>query len=186
MTEREQRNDRSYGDAGDAAVGRVHPPVAWLAVLCGGFLLALVAVFVFMVSIAVTRDDLRREARALRIEEREVPSRWGNIYSSDGYLLASTVLRYDVYWDITVPKTPFTTMLRVKSIFRPCAIRWPSISRTARPPVGKTISTTPGKRKTATCGWLRTSPRPSATACSPFPFSIISPKKRPPCVAGLL
>ena len=104
MTEREQRNDRSYGDAGDAAVGRVHPPVAWLAVLCGGFLLALVAVFVFMVSIAVTRDDLRREARALRIEEREVPSRWGNIYSSDGYLLASTVLRYDVYWDITVPK----------------------------------------------------------------------------------
>lgn len=77
MTEREQRNDRSYGDAGDAAVGRVHPPVAWLAVLCGGFLLALVAVFVFMVSIAVTRDDLRREARALRIEEREVPSRVG-------------------------------------------------------------------------------------------------------------
>ena len=93
----------------DAAPAPAGGDAAWasytlIGALSGCFLLALAGVLAFLVGIAVTGDDLRREARARRIEEREVPSRWGNIYSADGYLLASTVLRYDVYWDITVPK----------------------------------------------------------------------------------
>ncbi len=65
---------------------------------------AFFAVFVFMMVTAFTGNDLRAEANNRIIQEREVPSRWGNIYSSDGYLMASTVLKYDIYWDITVPK----------------------------------------------------------------------------------
>lgn len=94
---REDTQDRQGGDASWASYTVV-------GIMSGGYILALVGVFVFMMSIAFTRDDLRQEARSRRIEERAVPSRWGNIYSSDGYLLASTVLRYDVFWDITVPK----------------------------------------------------------------------------------
>lgn len=65
---------------------------------------AFFTVFVFMMITAFTGNDLRAEANSRIIQEREVPSRWGNIYSSDGYLMASTVLKYDIYWDITVPK----------------------------------------------------------------------------------
>lgn len=93
-------DDRTETRQGDRLQGVSY---LWIGVMAVGFLVLLAAVAFFMFRIAVTGDELRREARSRRIEEREVPSRWGNIYSSDGYLLASTVLRYDVYWDTAVP-----------------------------------------------------------------------------------
>lgn len=93
-------DDRTEPRQGDRLQGVSY---LWIGVMAIGFLVLLAAVAFFMFRIAVTGDELRREARSRRIEEREVPSRWGNIYSSDGYLLASTVLRYDVYWDTAVP-----------------------------------------------------------------------------------
>ena len=86
-------DDRTETRQGDRLQGVSY---LWIGVMAVGFLVLLAAVAFFMFRIAVTGDELRREARSRRIEEREVPSRWGNIYSSDGYLLASTVLRYDV------------------------------------------------------------------------------------------
>ena len=55
-----------------------------------------------MTSFIFTGDELRRAARQDVIQERPVPARWGNIYSADGYLMASTVLRYDFHWDIAL------------------------------------------------------------------------------------
>ncbi|MBQ1276975.1 MAG: PASTA domain-containing protein, partial [Flavobacteriales bacterium] len=62
----------------------------------------LVVIAIRMVSFIFTGDELRRAARQDVIQERPVPARWGNIYSADGYLMASTVLRYDFHWDIAL------------------------------------------------------------------------------------
>ena len=66
-------------------------------------LLLLFAIGGYLVSYIFTGTQLRADANSRVIQERTIQARWGNIYSSDGYLLASTVLRYDVYWDITMP-----------------------------------------------------------------------------------
>ena len=67
-------------------------------------LVTLIVIAVNMVSFVFTGEDLRRAAREDVIQERPVPARWGNIYSADGYLMASTVLRYNFHWDIALVK----------------------------------------------------------------------------------
>ncbi|MDO4224348.1 MAG: penicillin-binding protein 2, partial [Bergeyella zoohelcum] len=78
----------------------------------GGYWLILAAIFVSLgaiykiVNLQNTTDTsgMKKYVESEYYRNREVEAARGNLYAADGSILATTVMRYDIHLDITVPK----------------------------------------------------------------------------------
>ena len=73
--------------------------------VAGGLFLFAIAVMFKLVSIQVFQGEKYRELNEARTEKMvTIPATRGNLYAGDGSLLATSVIKYDAYWDSRASK----------------------------------------------------------------------------------
>lgn len=66
-------------------------------------ILLAVVISVKLIKIQIEGDEYRKKAEETTLREADIIPNQGNLYSDDGSLLATSVTRYNIYWDAITP-----------------------------------------------------------------------------------